>query len=73
MARRGALVDQQMKHIPKSFNDQATEDSIATGAYRTSRMARFVQHPSGKQFSMSEHTVTSIGKIGAPWFSPPHF
>jgi len=66
MARRSALVDHQMNHIPKSFNDEATEDSLATGAYRTSRMARFVKHPGGKQFSMSGHTLTSIGKIGAP-------
>jgi hypothetical protein len=66
MARRSALVDHQMKHIPKSFNHEATEDFLATGAYRTNRMARFVQHPSAKQFSMSGHTLTSIGKIGAP-------
>jgi hypothetical protein len=66
MARRSALVDHQMNHIPKSFNDEATEDFLATGAYRTSPMARFVQHPSAKQFSMSGHTITSIGKIGAP-------
>ena len=63
MARRSALVDNQMNHIPKSFNDEATEDFLATGAYRTSLMARFVKHPSGKQFSMSGHTITSIGKM----------
>jgi hypothetical protein len=66
MARRSALVDHQMNHIPKSFNDEATEDFLTTGAYRTSRMARFVQHPGGKQFSMCGRTITSIGKIGAP-------
>jgi hypothetical protein len=69
MARRSALVDHQMKHIPKSFNHEATEDFLATGAYRTSRKAGFVQHRSGKQFPMSEHTISSIGKIGAPLFS----
>jgi hypothetical protein len=58
-----------MKHIPKSFNHEATEDFLATGAYRTSRKAGFVQHRSGKQFPMSEHTISSIGKIGAPLFS----
>jgi hypothetical protein len=68
MARRSAVVDHQMKHIPKSFNDEATEDFLAKGAYRTSRMAGFVQHPSGKHFPMSRHTMASIGKgrkIGA--------
>jgi hypothetical protein len=58
-----------MNHIPKSFNDEATKDFLATGAYLTSRMAGFVQRPSGKQFPMSGHTITSIGKIGAPLFS----
>jgi hypothetical protein len=59
----------KLNHIPKSFNGEATEDFPVTGAYRTSGMAGFVQHRSGKQFSMGEHTISSIGKIGAPLFS----
>jgi hypothetical protein len=51
----------------KSFNEEQAEKSLATGAYRTSRMAGFLQHPGrkqgGKQFPISRHTLASIGKV----------
>jgi hypothetical protein len=51
VTRRSALVANQMKHIPKPFNNEQAEKFLVKGAYRTSCMVGFVQHPGGKAIS----------------------
>jgi hypothetical protein len=63
-----------MKHIPKPFNNEEAEKFLVKGAYATTCMVGFLQHPGDKAISDQQTHCCQYKErreIGVPLFSRP--